>query len=49
VAELDEKVKYYLENEEERKTIANAGYERSKRDHTYYERSKTLIEIIKNN
>jgi glycosyltransferase involved in cell wall biosynthesis len=49
LAELDEKVKYYLENEEERKTIANAGYERSKRDHTYYERSKTLIEIIKNN
>jgi hypothetical protein len=49
LSELDEKVKYYLENEEERKTIANAGYERSKRDHTYYERSKTLIEIIKNN
>ena len=47
--DLDNKVKYYLENEEERKKIAKAGYERSKKDHTYFERAKMLIDIIKNN
>ena len=47
--DLDNKVKYYLENEEERENIANAGYERSKTDHTYYERAKTLVDIINNN
>jgi glycosyltransferase involved in cell wall biosynthesis len=46
--DLDNKVKYYLENEEEREKIAKAGYERSKKDHTYYERAKTLVNIIKN-
>lgn len=45
--DLDNKVKYYLENEEEREKIAKAGYERAKKDHTYFERSKSLIEIIK--
>jgi hypothetical protein len=48
LADLDDKVKYYLENKEERELIAKAGYERSKKDHTYYQRSKTLIDIIKN-
>lgn len=47
--DLDNKVKYYLENEEEREKIAKAGYERSKKDHTYFERAKILIDIIKNN
>ena len=37
--DLDNKVKYYLENEEER----------TKKDHTYFERAKMLIDIIKNN
>ena len=46
--DLDNKVRYYLENEEEREKIAKAGYERSKKDHTYYERAKTLVNIIKN-
>ena len=47
--DLDNKVKYYLENEEEREKIAKSGYEKSKRDHTYYERAKTLVDIINNN
>lgn len=47
--DLDSKVRYYLENDEERKKIAKAGYERSKKDHTYFERAKILIDIIKNN
>ena len=41
--ELDEKVKYYLQNESERVKIQNAGFERSKKDHTYFERAKKLI------
>ena len=47
--DLDNKVKYYLENEEEREKIAKSGYERAKKDHTYYERAKTLVDIINNN
>jgi hypothetical protein len=47
--DLDNKVKYYLENEEEREKIAKSGYERSKKDHTYFERSKKLIQIINEN
>ena len=47
--ELDEKVKYYLQNESERVKIQNAGFERSKKDHTYFERAKKLIEIINEN
>jgi spore maturation protein CgeB len=46
--DLDEKVQYYLNNETERKKIELAGYERSKKEHTYYERSKMLLDIIKN-
>jgi glycosyltransferase involved in cell wall biosynthesis len=47
--DLDHKVKYYLENEQERNKIAEAGYNRVKSDHTYFERSKKLIEIINEN
>jgi hypothetical protein len=47
--ELDEKVKYYLKNENERVKIQNAGFERAKKDHTYIERVKKLIEIINEN
>lgn len=48
-AELDEKVKYYLENEKARLDIQRAGLERAKKDHTYFERAKKLIEIINEN
>jgi glycosyltransferase involved in cell wall biosynthesis len=46
--DLDNKVNYYLENEEEREKIAKSGYKRAKKEHTYFERAKSLIEIIKN-
>lgn len=46
--DLDEKINYYLTNEDERKKIEKAGYERSKNNHSYFERSKMLVEIIKN-
>ncbi len=46
INDLDEKVKYYLNNESERKKIEMAGYNRSKNEHTYFTRSKSLLEII---
>jgi spore maturation protein CgeB len=46
INDLDEKVEYYLNNQSERIKIENAGYERSRKDHTYDERSKLLIKII---
>jgi hypothetical protein len=49
IEDLDNKVKYYLENDNERNIIAEAGYQRAKREHTYFERSKKLIEIINEN
>lgn len=49
IEDLDNKVKYYLENDNERNIIAEAGYQRAKREHTYFERSKKLVEIINEN
>ena len=49
IEDLDNKVKYYLDNPEERNKIAKAGHERAKKDHTYYERAKKLIDIINEN
>ena len=46
IEDLDNKVKYYLENENERNKIADFGYKRVKNDHTYFERAKKLIDII---
>ncbi len=41
-----EKVRYYLEHEDERAAIARAGRERTLRDHTYAARLPELLEII---
>jgi hypothetical protein len=49
IEDLDNKVKYYLENEDERNMIAESGHQRVKRDHTYFQRSKKLIDIINEN
>lgn len=46
--DLEEKINYYLNNEPERKKIEESGYIRAKKDHTYYRRSQTLLEIISN-
>jgi len=46
--ELDEKISYLLNNEQERIKIETAGYKRAKKDHTYLERAKMLLELIKN-
>ncbi len=46
--ELLEKVKYYLENEEERKQIAKAGYERTRKcKYSYDDRAEEILKVIK--
>jgi spore maturation protein CgeB len=44
--ECTEIVQYYLEHSEEREAIARAGQQRTLRDHTYYQRMQSLIEIV---
>lgn len=38
-----EKIRYYLAHDEERVTVARAGYERTIREHTYVERFRHLF------
>ena len=45
--ELTEKIDYYLEHDKEREKIARAGQRRTLRDHTYKNRVKDIIKIIK--
>jgi len=45
--DLIKKIKYYLENDKEREKIAQAGYERSLRDHTCEKRFNEMFKIIK--
>jgi len=44
--ECAEMAQYYLEHSEEREAIARAGQQRTLRDHTYYQRMQSLIEIV---
>lgn len=46
IEDLDNKVKYFLDNEKEREEIALAGYNRAKKDHTYFERAKKILKIL---
>lgn len=46
VEECLELIRYYLDNDEERRTIARKGQERTLREHTYYRRMEELIDII---
>ena len=41
-------IDYYLENENERELIRQAGFERTKKDHTYTNRLRYLIETTQN-
>ena len=47
VGDLDDKIQFYLNNSTERRTIEINGFNRVKQNHTYYERAKTLVDIIK--
>lgn len=44
--ELAKKIKYYLTHEDERKRIAQAGQQRTLKDHTYEKRMKELVQIL---
>jgi len=44
--DLVEKIRYYLEHEDEREAIARAGYKRVLRDHTCEKRFKQIFSII---
>ena len=46
VADLIEKAKYYLVHEDERRVIAQAGYERTIREHTYEKRFQELFRTM---
>ena len=41
-----DKIKYYLEHNEERESIAQAGYERTIREHTYEKRFNNIFKRI---
>jgi spore maturation protein CgeB len=44
--ECAELIHYYLEHEEERKTIAAAGQHRTLHEHTYYHRMQELLDVV---
>jgi len=44
-AELAQKIRHYLAHPDERDRIANAGFERTARDHTYEIRMKALLDF----
>jgi hypothetical protein len=44
--DLKDKIDYYLDHSDEREQIRRAGHERTKRDHTYVQRWKTIMESI---
>ncbi len=46
VGELIEKVRYYMDHEEERQKIARAGYERTMREHTYEKRFEEIFAAV---
>lgn len=45
--DIRSKVEYYLSHDEERRRIAKAGFERTKRDNTYLDRIKYVIDIVR--
>lgn len=47
--DLNEKIKYYLNNQTERINIETSGYNHVKKYHTYLNRVQTVLEIIKKN
>ena len=44
---LKDKIDYYIAHEDERKSIANAGFERTKADHTYHNRVEEVFDILR--
>ena len=46
--ELKKKIAYYLEHDDEREAITQAGYERAHQDHTWKNRFEAIFEEISN-
>lgn len=46
IADLKEKIDYYLEHPQERQRIADAAYKRAHKDHTYEKRLQTMLDIV---
>ena len=46
ISDLTDKIKYYLAHEDERAAIAQRGYERTLRDHTYARRFEEIFKRI---
>jgi len=46
IKDLEEKIKYYLNHEEERERIARAGYERTLKEHTYEKRFNQMFKVM---
>ena len=45
-ADLLDKVEYYLTHEDEREAIAENGYKKVARDHTYEKRLQEIISVV---
>jgi spore maturation protein CgeB len=43
---LIEKIRYYLQHDDERETIRHAGHERTLREHTYEQRIMDIFQKI---
>lgn len=46
ISELEDKIEYFLQNQEKRETFARKGRERVLRDHSYAARMQTLLDFI---
>jgi spore maturation protein CgeB len=46
IDELAEKIKYYLANDQERRVIAECGYQRTLREHTYTQRFQQIFRTM---
>jgi len=44
--DLKKKIAYYLGHEDERRNVAKAGFERTRNDHTYYNRVGRILDIV---
>jgi spore maturation protein CgeB len=44
--DLEEKINYYLENDEERELIRFAGHEKTKKEHTYVHRWTAILKEL---
>ena len=45
--ECVELIRYYVDHEDERQAIARAGQERTLKEHTCYERTRELLDIVR--